>query len=100
MQSHPFFEGIDWEHLYSLTPPFRPSVSHQLDTQNFEHYDEDPAAASGGRNSRKADPHFVGYTYKNWEVTAAQRQPGEGSNPGVHTRVLSSHVGAQYSECD
>ena len=67
-----------------MTPPYRPAVAHELDTQNFEHYDEDPAAASGGRHSRRADSHFVGYTYKNWEVTAAQRQPGDSPEAGAH----------------
>ena len=32
-QRHPFFNGVDWEHLYSTQPPFRPSVAHELDTQ-------------------------------------------------------------------
>ena len=33
LQRHPFFDGMDWEHLYSTQPPFRPSVAHELDTQ-------------------------------------------------------------------
>ena len=33
LQRHPFFDGMDWEHLYSTQPPYRPSVAHELDTQ-------------------------------------------------------------------
>ena len=33
MQRHPFFKGVDWEHLYSTQPPYRPAVAHELDTQ-------------------------------------------------------------------
>ncbi len=121
LQRHPFFAGMDWEHLYSTQPPFRPSVAHELDTQvraavtcticqlttsrhhrillsnqtsrvdanpfiavsgskivmpcvqNFEVFEEDPNSSRGGRSTRRADPHFIGYTFKNWEVTAAVR---------------------------
>ena len=41
--------------------------------QNFEVFEEDPNSSRGGRSSRRADPHFIGYTFKNWEVTAAVR---------------------------
>ena len=49
--------------------------------QNFEVFDEDPNSSRGGRSSRRADPHFIGYTFKNWEVTAAVR--GAASETGV-----------------
>lgn len=68
-----------------------PTVEHELDTQNFEHFDEDRldhqqegAAASGlGRGNRwlaKADPNFIGYTYKSWDVV------DQTSKPIVHFR--------------
>ena len=58
-------------------------MAHELDTQNFEHYDEELAAVSGGRTSRIADPHFIGYTFKNWEVTAPQNQAGQRREDGA-----------------
>ena len=85
-QAHPFFGGIDWDRLAHLPAPVRPQVDHDLDTQNFEQFDEDAASAtaagtSGGQASggdglgsarksvaAKADPNFIGYTYKNWEA--------------------------------
>ena len=40
LQRHPFFQGVQWDALYSSTPPYRPTVDHELDTQNFEKFSE------------------------------------------------------------
>lgn len=48
-----------------------PRVDHDLDTQNFERFDEDMnmSPGSGGQKKwTKTDPNFIGYTYKNWEA--------------------------------
>lgn len=75
IKSHAFFAGINWQKLHEATPPYRPNLEHELDTQNFEQYEDDEANSSANaaacRNRPVADPHFVGYTYKNWEATDA-----------------------------
>ncbi len=38
-QSHPFFNGVDWDRLYSQRPPYTPVVTHELDTSNFENFE-------------------------------------------------------------
>lgn len=38
-QAHPFFNGVDWERLYSQRPPYTPVVTHELDTRNFENFE-------------------------------------------------------------
>lgn len=72
IKAHPFFAGIDWETLHTAPSPFVPRVEHELDTQNFERFDEDmsqgPSSSSSRRGAKVADPHFIGYTYKNWEA--------------------------------
>lgn len=69
LQKHPFFHGVDWDHLYTARSPFVPKVEHELDTQNFEDYDEDVAkSAPTGVNRRRTDPNFIGYTFKNFEA--------------------------------
>lgn len=70
LRAHPFFAGVDWQHLYEQRPPYRPLVEHELDTQNFEQYEDEGAGlAPGGSRSRPiADPNFIGYTYKNWDA--------------------------------
>lgn len=75
LKNHPFFNGIDWDNLYSTQAPHQPTVKHPLDTQNFEKFDEQAAVGlnpGGMKRWARADPNFVGYTYKNWEAV----QPG------------------------
>ena len=38
-QAHPFFAGMEWGRLYSQTPPYTPTVTHELDTRNFENFE-------------------------------------------------------------
>mmetsp|Transcript_12292 Transcript_12292/g.36980 ORF Transcript_12292/g.36980 Transcript_12292/m.36980 type:complete len:489 (-) Transcript_12292:1086-2552(-) len=82
IKAHPFFEGVDWQNLYNTKSPYQPTVSHELDTRNFEHFEEEAAVPSSEERRRSlsarhtADPHFIGYTYKNWDAvhpTAASR---------------------------
>ena len=80
IKHHPFFQGLDWDSLYRVKAPYTPDVEGELDTQNFEHFDEEKKEQHLGRASREAggdesgarkekkDLDFVGYTYKNFEV--------------------------------
>ena len=52
-QAHPFFAGIQWDSLYMQPAPHRPRVDHELDTQNFEHFDEDMAPGAAGVGALK-----------------------------------------------
>uniref|UniRef100_A0A7S3QSN2 non-specific serine/threonine protein kinase n=1 Tax=Dunaliella tertiolecta TaxID=3047 RepID=A0A7S3QSN2_DUNTE len=79
IKAHPFFAGVPWDDLYTRPPPYLPRVEHELDTQNFEHFDEDMNSQHLGPQKNKlwlakADPNFIGYTYKNWEAV----QPSDG----------------------
>lgn len=40
LQAHPFFEGLEWEKLYLMEAAFIPEVNDELDTQNFEKFEE------------------------------------------------------------
>lgn len=40
MQAHPWFEGVEWEKIYQMEAAFIPEVNDDLDTQNFEKFDE------------------------------------------------------------
>lgn len=81
LQAHPFFAGVDWDNLYNTKAPYVPVVEHELDTQNFEQFEDELSRAegSGGRRRAKADPNFIGYTYKNWE--AVQPSESKPQNP-------------------
>jgi serine/threonine kinase 38 len=40
MQAHPWFGGVEWEKLYQMEAAFIPEVNDELDTQNFEKFEE------------------------------------------------------------
>ena len=70
--------------MYNTPAPYKPVVKHALDTQNFENFDEGHGTLIGGSPSQsgmkrwtRADPTFVGYTYKNWEAVHPAANDGE-----------------------
>ncbi len=71
-QAHPFFAGVDWAALEMEQAPYVPTVTHELDTQNFEEFEEKESGSNsmGNRRRVRADPNFIGYTYKNWEAVS------------------------------
>ncbi|RVW33398.1 Serine/threonine-protein kinase tricorner [Vitis vinifera] len=99
--AHPWFQGVDWDKLYQIEAAFIPEVNDELDTQNFEKFEE---ADDQIQTSSKAGPwrkhimlalflvelalfiaklmlsskdiNFVGYTYKNFEIVNDQPVPG------------------------
>ena len=40
IKAHPFFAGIDWKNLKKMPSPYIPEVKHDLDTTNFDKFDE------------------------------------------------------------
>jgi serine/threonine kinase 38 len=126
IKHHPFFAGLDWDSLYRVKAPYTPDVQGELDTQNFEHFDEEKkdakaAATTAGLHERKKkDLDFVGYTYKNFEVVgngevrkkAARQRPsmasifpgaegeglGDGSGPPGAGAALAGLAGLSVGE--
>ncbi|XP_024520500.1 serine/threonine-protein kinase tricorner isoform X2 [Selaginella moellendorffii] len=79
IKAHPFFRGIDWDHLYEVEAAFKPEVNGELDTQNFQKFEE--AGTQGDLPSKsgqwRKDVNFVGYTYKNIDLFKAKNSPVE-----------------------
>ncbi|KAL3029072.1 hypothetical protein AAZX31_03G146000 [Glycine max] len=82
-KAHPFFNGVEWDKLYQMEAAFIPEVNDELDTQNFEKFEESESQThSSSRVSpwRKMfsskDLNFVGYTYKNFEIVNDYQVPG------------------------
>ncbi|KAG6719107.1 hypothetical protein I3842_04G187300 [Carya illinoinensis] len=83
IKAHLWFEGTDWEKIYHLEAAFIPEVNDELDTQNFEKFEE---SDNQNQTSSKAGPwrkmlsskdlNFVGYTYKNFEIVNDYQVPG------------------------
>ncbi|KAF2285477.1 hypothetical protein GH714_004766 [Hevea brasiliensis] len=83
LKAHPWFKGLEWDKLYQMKAAFIPEVNDELDTQNFEKFEE---ADSQIQTSTRAGPwrkmlsskdiNFVGYTYKNFEIVNDNQLPG------------------------
>ncbi|KAL2540666.1 AGC kinase family protein [Abeliophyllum distichum] len=83
IKAHPWFKGIDWDRIYHAEAAFIPEVNNELDTQNFEKFEEADIQAHTSSKSgpwRKMisskDVNFVGYTYKNFEIVNDYQVPG------------------------
>ncbi|XP_011040527.1 PREDICTED: serine/threonine-protein kinase tricorner-like [Populus euphratica] len=75
IKSHTWFKGTEWDRLYQVEAAFKPEVKDELDTQNFEKFEELGTSLQSSSKSgpwRKMlpskDVNFVGYTYKNYEI--------------------------------
>ncbi|XP_038988535.1 serine/threonine-protein kinase tricornered-like [Phoenix dactylifera] len=83
IKAHPWFKGIQWDRLYQMEAAFVPEVIDELDTHNFEKFEE---SATPIQTSSKSGPwrkklsskdvNFVGYTYKNFEIVNDHDAPG------------------------
>ncbi|KAL6505233.1 hypothetical protein OROGR_025050 [Orobanche gracilis] len=83
IKAHPWFNGIDWDNIYHMEAAFIPEVNDELDTQNFEKFEESEHHSQTSSKSgpwRKMlsskDINFVGYTYKNFEIVNDYQVPG------------------------
>ncbi|KAE8699528.1 Serine/threonine-protein kinase tricorner [Hibiscus syriacus] len=83
IKEHPWFRGVDWDRIYEIDAAFIPEVNDELDTQNFEKFDESDEMCSRPSKSgpwRKMlsskDVNFMGYTYKNVEIAKDFEVPG------------------------
>ncbi|KAE8692184.1 putative serine/threonine-protein kinase ndrA-like isoform X2 [Hibiscus syriacus] len=97
--------GLDG--IYEMDAAFIPEVNDELDTQNFEKFDESEEMCSRPSKSgpwRKMlsskDINFVGYTYKNFEIVNNFRVPGMGillSPPCNGIMYIDGHDGEAES---
>ncbi|XP_068326451.1 uncharacterized protein [Pyrus communis] len=83
IKAHSWFKGVEWDKLIQMKAAFIPEVNDELDTQNFEKFEEgDNQIESSTRAGpwRKMlsskDVNFVGYTYKNFEIVNDNQLPG------------------------
>nr|KJB42302.1 hypothetical protein B456_007G147700 [Gossypium raimondii]KJB42304.1 hypothetical protein B456_007G147700 [Gossypium raimondii] len=111
IKEHPWFQGVDWDRIYEMEAAFIPEVNDELDTQNFEKFDESddqcPRPSKSGpwrKMLSSKDVNFVGYTYKNFEIVNDFQVPGmaelkkkssKSSRPSVKTLFDS---GAEASD--
>nr|GEV29293.1 serine/threonine-protein kinase tricorner-like [Tanacetum cinerariifolium] len=83
IKAHPWFKGTEWDKLYQIKAAFIPEVNDELDTQNFEKFEEGdnqiPSSTKAGpwrKMLSSKDVNFMGYTYKNFEIVNEHEVPG------------------------
>ncbi|XP_015581252.2 serine/threonine-protein kinase tricornered isoform X1 [Ricinus communis] len=84
LKAHPWFNGVEWDKLYHMEAAFIPEVKDDLDTQNFEKFEDQ--SENQNRSTTRTGPwrkmlsskdlNFVGYTYKNFEIVNDYQVPG------------------------
>ena len=70
IKSHPFFKGIDWNHIkQTLIPPLIPDLKNNFDTKYFDEFEEDEPFypinndSNNKKKFQKKDMCFVDFTY-------------------------------------
>jgi len=82
IKAHPFFKGVDWEHIREQKAPIIPIVTSLTDTRNFDEFPplqpqtSQPSPVRRGKNISEKDMHFVGFTFKRFDKSVlAQYAP-------------------------
>uniref|UniRef100_I1JB62 non-specific serine/threonine protein kinase n=1 Tax=Glycine max TaxID=3847 RepID=I1JB62_SOYBN len=104
IKAHPWFKGVEWDKLYQMQAAFIPEVNDELDTQNFEKFEEGdkqtvPSSKAGPWRKMlpSKDINFVGYTYKNFEIVNDHEIPGIGTYISLCIYIYIYHN--CYIEC-
>eukprot|EP01017_Pseudomicrothorax_dubius_P050258 TRINITY_DN9481_c0_g1_i4.p1 TRINITY_DN9481_c0_g1~~TRINITY_DN9481_c0_g1_i4.p1 ORF type:complete len:536 (-),score=163.67 TRINITY_DN9481_c0_g1_i4:835-2442(-) len=66
IKAHPFFAGVDFKRIREKKAPNVPELKSEVDTCNFDHYDEEEAwiTEEKPRNKKqRKEVQFIGYTY-------------------------------------
>ncbi|KAH9614065.1 hypothetical protein KSS87_017153 [Heliosperma pusillum] len=72
--AHPWFNGIAWDKLYQMEAAFIPEVNDELDTQNFENFDE-VYDESQAPSNQPAQGSFLNLLPTRPQVPENQREP-------------------------
>ncbi|KAF5738960.1 putative serine/threonine-protein kinase [Tripterygium wilfordii] len=106
IKAHSWFKGIEWERLYQMEAAFLPEVNDELDTQNFEKFEESEHQT---RSSSRPGPwrkmlsskdiNFVGYTYKNFEIVNDYQVPGMAELKKKNTKPKRPSIKSLF-ECE
>lgn len=110
IKAHPWFKSIVWDKLYEVEAAYKPEVNGELDTQNFEKFDEvEPPSQTrtGSGPWRKMltakDLNFVGYTYKHFDAVKGSsvvdlKRSISPRRPSINSLFESKNVGVTLPE--
>ncbi|KAG4917166.1 hypothetical protein JHK87_054723 [Glycine soja] len=105
IKAHPWFKGVEWDKLYQMQAAFIPEVNDELDTQNFEKFEEGdkqtvPSSKAGPWRKMlpSKDINFVGYTYKNFEIVNDHEIPGIAELKKKNTKPKRPSIKALFDD--
>jgi serine/threonine kinase 38 len=79
IKTHPFFRTVKWDQIRATKAPIVPSVTSDIDTQNFDKFDDVDDA--GEELGDEDNANFVGYTFKRVEKPTSVTSGGFFDNP-------------------
>ncbi|XP_047955277.1 serine/threonine-protein kinase tricornered-like [Salvia hispanica] len=109
IKGHPWFRGVKWDGLYEMEAAYKPVVNGDLDTQNFEKFEEGenppsstPRVGPWRKMLTSKDANFIGYTFKKSDLLKSAGTAGidVSSSPSSRPPSLVSlfgHVGLEDS---
>ncbi|XP_042477060.1 serine/threonine-protein kinase tricornered-like isoform X1 [Macadamia integrifolia] len=96
IKAHPWFRCIQWDMLYEMEAAYKPTVNGELDTQNFEKFDEVggpqsalPRVGPWRKMLTSKDSNFIGYTYKKSDVLKSIGTSGTNMKPNGSAKTPS-----------
>jgi serine/threonine kinase 38 len=60
---HRYFKGIDWANIRKTKAAIVPTVTNEIDTQNFDKFEEQQDADDDTTKQAEANNQFIGYTF-------------------------------------
>ncbi|KAG5613089.1 hypothetical protein H5410_024370 [Solanum commersonii] len=103
IKAHPWFKGVNWDMLYEMEAAYKPIVTGELDTQNFEKFPEveDPSSTTPRvgpwrKMLTSKDSNFIGFTFKKSDILKSAETSGIDMSSNGHSKppsLVQSRVG-------
>ncbi|CAA3017363.1 serine threonine- kinase tricorner [Olea europaea subsp. europaea] len=96
IKAHPWFRGVNWDTLFEMEAAYKPTVSGETDTPNFEKFDEGdnpPSTVSSVGPWRKMltskDANFIGYSFRKSDILKSMGTSGIDMSSNVSSKPPS-----------
>ncbi|CAN4122676.1 unnamed protein product [Withania somnifera] len=96
IKAHPWFKGVNWDMLYEMEAAYKPVVTGELDTQNFEKFPEveDPSSTTPRvgpwrKMLTSKDSNFIGFTFKKSDILKSAETSGIDMSSNGHSKPPS-----------
>jgi serine/threonine kinase 38 len=94
IKQHSFFKGVNWTNIYEEQAPYVPTVTGELDTQNFEDFEEDPPDKASEEEKKREEKAAKELAKKGGKKGGSS--PGGQGESGVQQKKDSEWIGYTY----